>query len=373
MYTHFKTWLMITYLMLFYRKFTLKRFGFFLGTVLVISVFWITNFIFRFLDEIFYPNYKKQKVKKPIFIIGNPRSGTTFLYDLMAQDTENFSQPKLYQTILCSVTLYKLMRFLHRLQTKKKRITKTSSSGFNKFFEKFKAIHKINLSRSEEDEGLFFLTLLSPSLYFVCPFIDKIPYLSIIDNMPEKVKLKLIKYYQNSIKRYMYMYGNNKIYFCKNVMSSGKIKLIKQAFPDAIIINPVRHPYKAIPSMISFHHVAWKLHSPEVLGASKETKALANVMAGLYKHMLKCKDDLGKDLIVVKFEDIVKNPLESVQDIYKKLKIKQPAKLDEKISKFINKKDHKSEHSYSLEKFGLNKTLVYKDLKNVFDFYNFEN
>ena len=372
MYTHFKTWLKITYLMLFYKKFSFKRFGFFLGVVLVISFFWITNFIFRFLDEIFYPRYKKQVIKKPIFIIGNPRSGTTFLYDLMAQDIENFSQPKLYQTIFCSVTLYKLIRFFHGLQTRKKRITKAGSFKFNKWFEKFKAIHTIKLNKSEEDEGLFFLTFLSPSLYFVCPFIDKIPWISIVDNMPEKVKLKLIKYYQNSIKRYMYMYGGNKIYFCKNVMSCGKIKLIKQAFPDAIIINPVRHPYKAIPSMISFYHAAWKLHSPELLGASKETKALADVMAGLYKHMVKCKDDIGKDLMVVKFEDLVKDPLKLVKNIYNKVGLKKPKNFDLKLNKFINKKDHQSKHSYSLEEYGLSKFKVHKDLKEVFDFYGFK-
>ena len=372
MYIHFKTLLKITYLMLFYRKFTLKRFTFFLGFVFVFSFCWIINFIFRILDDVFYPGYKKQEVKKPVFIIGNPRSGTTFLYDLMAQDTENFSQPKLYQTIFCSVILYKFLRRFYRLQTKKKRITKVSSSKFNKFFDKFKTIHQIDLNKSEEDEALFFLTLLSPSLYFVCPFIDKLPWISIIDDMPEKVKLKLIKYYQNSIKRYMYLHGNNKTYFCKNVMSSGKIKLIKQAFPDAIIINSIRHPYKAIPSMISFYHAAWKLHSPELLEASKETKALANVMGGLYKHMLKCKDYIGKDLMVVKFEDLVKNPIKSVKEIYKKLNLKMPKNLNLKIAKFINKKDHKSKHSYSLEEYGLNKKEIKKELRAVFDFYDFK-
>jgi len=373
MYIHFKTWLHITYLMLFYKKFSLKRLSFFIGVVLVISFFWITNFIFRFLDEIFYPKYKKQEIKKPIFIIGNPRSGTTFLYDLMAQDTDNFSQPKLYQTIFCSVTLYKFIRFLHNLQTRKKRITKVSSSKFNKFFEKFKAIHTIKLNKSEEDEGLFFLTLLSPSLYFVCPFVDKIPWISIIDNMPEKVKLKLIKYYQNGIKRYMYMYGENKTYFCKNVMSSGKIQLIKQAFPDAIIINPIRNPYKAIPSMINFYHSAWKLHSPELLGDSKETLALSKSMMGLYKHMLESKNKIGDDFIVVKFEDLTKDPIKLVKTIYNKIEIKQPKKLDLKFNKFINKKDHKSKHAYSLEEFGLSKDLIYRELKEVFDFYKFSN
>ena len=34
---------------------------------------------FRILDHIFYPSFKKS-IKNPIIIVGNPRSGTTFLH-----------------------------------------------------------------------------------------------------------------------------------------------------------------------------------------------------------------------------------------------------------------------------------------------------
>ena len=261
---------------------------------------------------------------------------------------------------------------MHKLQTRKKRITLASSSGFNKFFEKFKTIHQVKLNQAEEDEGLFFLTLLSPSLYFICPFVDKLPEISIIDNMPEKVKNKLIKYYQNSIKRYMYVYGKNKRYLCKNVMSSGKIQLIKQAFPDTVIINPVRHPYNAIPSMIDFYHSVWKIHSPELLGNSKETKFLADSMMELYIHMLKCQEQIGDKFITIKFDELIKNPLSCVKYIYKKMALKQPKNFDMQLNDFIKKNNHKSKHTYSLKGFGLTREIVYNKLKEVFDSYGFE-
>src|SRR6201995_1629446 len=35
------------------------------------------------LDYVFYPSHRKQQIDRPIFIIGNPRSGTTFLHRLL--------------------------------------------------------------------------------------------------------------------------------------------------------------------------------------------------------------------------------------------------------------------------------------------------
>ncbi|MGH3562828.1 MAG: hypothetical protein ACRDTN_13790, partial [Mycobacterium sp.] len=32
------------------------------------------------LDELVYPRYRKQALDRPVFIVGNPRSGTTFLH-----------------------------------------------------------------------------------------------------------------------------------------------------------------------------------------------------------------------------------------------------------------------------------------------------
>lgn len=369
MYIHVKNLLKITWLMAF-RKFSIKRFLFLVSLIFFFSFIWLNLAFFRFLDNLFFYKFKSQKIKKPIFIIGNPRGGTTFLYDLIAQDTENFTQPKLYQSLFCSITLYKIIKFLGKGYGKK--IIKGLLAWANNFFSKFDSIHEIKFDKSEEDEALFFLTLLTPSIFFICPFVDKFPNISVIDNMSEKTKKRLMKYYKNSIKRYLYEFGEDKIYFCKNVLSTGKIKLIREYFPDAVIIHPIRTPYKTIPSMISFYHKAWKLHSPELVGKSKETTKLAHSFIDLYKHIFKNKDKLGEDFILVKFNDLITGPIKKVDEIYKKLKLKQPKNFREKLEKFTRKKKHKSTHKYSLEEYGLTKEFIYKELKEIFDFYGFK-
>jgi hypothetical protein len=50
------------------------------------------------LDEIFFPNYRMQEVKSPVFIIGNPRSGTTFTHRLIEKGQRHVHRRNLLGT-----------------------------------------------------------------------------------------------------------------------------------------------------------------------------------------------------------------------------------------------------------------------------------
>ena len=84
----FRRVLSITYLAFFKAKNTLARLT--PKRIVVLLVFYTLYFAVEIitwlsfgLDEIFYPAYRQQVVKKPLFIVGNPRSGTTFLHELL--------------------------------------------------------------------------------------------------------------------------------------------------------------------------------------------------------------------------------------------------------------------------------------------------
>ena len=62
-----------------------------------------TASLFRALDEVVYPEYRAQKVERPVFVFANPRSGTTLAHRLISMDQDVFTTVKLYQTIFPSV------------------------------------------------------------------------------------------------------------------------------------------------------------------------------------------------------------------------------------------------------------------------------
>lgn len=65
-----------------------RNFLFFCGVVLVFLVSDAVNAFLRMLDHLFFPGFKKVEVKRPVFIIGHPRSGTTFIHKLFTQTDE---------------------------------------------------------------------------------------------------------------------------------------------------------------------------------------------------------------------------------------------------------------------------------------------
>ena len=65
----------------------------------------IINNLFLLMDNIFF-NYQKIKINKPLFIIGFPRSGTTFLHKMLLKDTQ-FTTPQLWELIFAPSILQK--------------------------------------------------------------------------------------------------------------------------------------------------------------------------------------------------------------------------------------------------------------------------
>ena len=66
-------------------RLTPKRFGVLLIVAGLYCLAEITAWIGFLLDSIFFSGYRDQPVRKPVFIIGPPRSGTTFLQRLLAR------------------------------------------------------------------------------------------------------------------------------------------------------------------------------------------------------------------------------------------------------------------------------------------------
>jgi hypothetical protein len=92
------------------------------------------NIFFRLMDEIFYSSYRKINIKEPVFIISNPRSGTTLLHRLMCHDDERFVHIRLYHTIISAITFFKLIDFLAAIDKKLAIHWVVCSVGWIRFF-----------------------------------------------------------------------------------------------------------------------------------------------------------------------------------------------------------------------------------------------
>ena len=87
-----------------------KRVGVLCGLLIFVPLLMIINHVGFILDDLLYPQWCGQIIHKPMFIVGNPRSGTTWMHRLMAQEQSLFTSFRTWELLIgASVTWHKLV------------------------------------------------------------------------------------------------------------------------------------------------------------------------------------------------------------------------------------------------------------------------
>ena len=356
------------------RYFSLRKLGIAILYFVVMLIMGFIIIFFRLFDEVFFSSYRKIQIKVPVFIISNPRSGTTFLHRLMCTDEEKFVHIKMYHTIIPSITFFKLVHFLNGIDNRMGRpLGKLIQWIEKKLFKGWEDVHAAGFNRSEEDEGLYFLSGISPALSLITPYLKHFRELYILDQLDEKKKVRIKKYYYSTLQRWMYVLGKDKQFLCKSVMSIGRLQLLLEMFPGMRIVYLARNPYEAIPSFVEMFSSTWSAIGFKVPENSELSRELAALAIIYYQYFNEQKKKIHPaHLITLKYDDLVANPYAAVMKIYHQFDFKMCTEVEEKLQReSAISRSYKSKHHYSLEQYGLNKQEIYKELPFVFDEYGF--
>src|SRR5258706_4040650 len=108
-----------------------------------------------FLDDVFFPAYKNQSIEKPLFILGNLRSGSTFLHRLLSRDAETFTSLTTWDIYLTpSVTQKKITQFFARIDNKFGGHVHRALHAFDRATLGKIKIHQISFFQPEDDENI---------------------------------------------------------------------------------------------------------------------------------------------------------------------------------------------------------------------------
>jgi omega-hydroxy-beta-dihydromenaquinone-9 sulfotransferase len=328
----------------------------------------------RLIDEVFYRGYRKTDLSEPVFIISNPRCGTTFLHRLLCLDKEHYTYSQLYHTIFSSVFYIKIIQLIAKVDKRLGGYLHKAIEWLNEmFFGGWKHVHPMGFDRSEEDEALFTIAAYSPALVLLSPWASRLGYLDFLDKSDEKVKKKIKAFYIGSLKRIVYATNPEATLLMKNVFSTGRLNFILECFPNAKIIYPVRHPYKAVPSVVSMFTGPWKVHSKDIKDNSEECQTFANIAINYYKYIYDQKSIINKEnLLVLSYDEIVKNPTAVALKIYDYFGFEISSSFEKALSEYhLESKKYKSKHTYSLAQYGLTKELINEELGELMEEFAF--
>ncbi len=318
-----------------------------------------------FLDNIFFPGYKKVEIKNPIFIIGHPRSGTTFFHRLMLK-TDEFNSFKAWHLQFPSLTARKLM---------KGNVERRIKNGKHVMFPP-ETGHHTRLDTVEEEEQLFlhmtdsqFVSIIF-SLAFYSGDFDELLY-----NDSQAHRKASIRHFKNCLKRHIYYTGKTQVMARCN-FSAMRIKTLAEAFPDAKFVYIYRSPLETIPSHLSLnYHVfdyKWGLDNigEESMMRYFDRRYRYNVEFYKYMENIVGNTDLLKDRVIdIFYDDFLFNFEPTIKRVREFMGIEFSEEMEKVIEEQAEKqKSYKRKHkNYDLEKFGIKEERLRKDLDFMFE------
>jgi hypothetical protein len=357
-------------------RLTLKRIGLLSICYPAYFLLELVTWLGFLVDEVFFRGYRDVEIKQPVYIVGNPRSGTTFLQRLLARDERTFNSMRTWEIVLApSVTMRKVFWSLSRLDRCLGSPLHRLLGMLEESWQEDNVVHRIALRAPEEDEYLLIHIFSTLKIWLYAAMVDEAARYTYFDNqMPEKEKERIMTFYKRCVQRHLYAHGErDKHYLAKNPHFSSMVDALYSDFPDAKIIYLARNPLDMIPSYISLKENEWQL-----LGSPVEKYGSREYVLDMAEHwytypLERLKRAPEDSYIVVDFNDLVSNARQTVREVYDRLGLELSPAFDEILRQAAESaRDHESEHEYSLREMGLTQRQIVTRYRHVFEQFDFD-
>ena len=301
------------------------------------------------LDNVLFSGYKNRATNKALFVIGIPRSGTTFIHRRLSKclDTTTFSTwEAIFAPSICEKYVFKGLAFIDRI------FGKIVSQLINWVIKlvggTFHDIHTVLLEEPEED----YLTLLPVGacfiLLFAFPQSKELYKLIAFDKFSKKEQHAILNFYKSIIQRHLYFQKGNPLFLSKNAAFSSWLPYLKKIFPDAKFILSIREPQTAISSQLSALKSARQLFGTDPKGTLSQS-----IILEAFKHAYKSiyeftKRNSSNDYALIHQEALLKAPNELLQNGLKTIGIAVPEAFQ--FTEDSNKASKHQHRAYSIEK-----------------------
>lgn len=335
------------------------------GQVLLWSVFGPPMYLFTracmWIDLLFYPQLRTMTVDRPVFILGHPRSGSTFLQRAVHKSGRAMMF-KTWELWFPSLVQRKLVRpVLSLLRLLGLKVLQGPEYG-----------HEIRLDGIEEDEGLFLHQLDTEMLTFICPQ-------SVTDSEFREIGLRFgrlgprqtrrsMRFYRACLKRQILWTGIDRPVVKCNP-SVFRIPWVLETFPDARFVYLVRDPADGIRSFLALNrrHVAPLMSSRD---ERRYYRRKYRWSVDLYKAFEANRATLrDNQLLEVRFTDLTRDPESSLKRFFRFAEIGPSDAYWQAVRRASTSTRRRKHSNPALGSFGLRRSEIESELGFVVDRY----
>ncbi len=314
----------------------------------------------RTLDHLFYNNMNMQK--NPIIIVGNPRSGTTFLHRFLIKNRLGTGS-QLWQLIYPSVIIQKFIKpFLPILEK------------FSPARHHSTVAHKTSLTSYETDDVSFLFRYFDGFfLYgFFLSFSDEDLFYWIDPNHRD-TSARDFEWLKSVWERNLFS-NQGERYIGKLFSIAGNLPKFQFYFPDAKILYMIRDPLHVIPSGLSLitgvldkRFRFWSLKKPiRDRFIQRLYVALVELLNRFFRDWESNKID-KRNVLIIPFNEMMENFEIVMDNVLSFLEVKNNENMKKEIFDTAHiQRNYKSKHNYSLSKFGLTESQIRNDCENIY-------
>jgi hypothetical protein len=329
------------------------------------------------LDDLLFRGYRKQQVHGPVFIIGNPRSGTTFLQRLMSRDVDNFTAMKTWEILFApSITQ---RRFWHALSALDDRLgghVKRWAKAAERRYGKELVTHRLSLDEPEEDEFILLHIWSTVVINVFSAVMDEaLAYTHFDRALPRAEKERITAFYRQCVKRHAFArgVGDGRYHLAKSPCFSPKMEALGSAFPDAKFIYLVRNPLDVVPSYMSLLDLQWSiLADPLEKWAGRDY--VLEMIRHWYTYPLERLATAPPDrYAIVRYDDLVTDAERTLAEVYGRLGLEMSPQFARLLHAAAERERHYvSDHRYSLESMGLTRERLVSVFHDIIERFGFD-
>lgn len=316
------------------------------------------------LDSLFFPGFKKQAIDRPVFLVGNPRSGTTFLHRFLA-DQGDLVGYRVYEMLVPSRTGQLLIKpFLPLLK------------AFNPAKHHGSDAHQTSFDALETDDLALFARFVD-GVFLYGYFLswdepDPSPMFTQFDPGSPQTERDL-SFYKQCLQRNLSRSGKPRV-LGKLFTFPPRIPDVLRHFPDAKLIYMVRDPAATMPSGMSLlTGVQDKHFGVRKLPEEVQKRFFDRLYTGLSLLFTRFVEDLraGKipeeNLLIVRYPDLMQDFEGEMKRILEFAELEPSEAYLKRIHETSEKqKTRVSKHKYSLEEYHLDAQQIVDDLAEVY-------
>jgi hypothetical protein len=324
------------------------------------------------LDPLVFPALRRTEIRRPVFVVGHARSGTTYLHRLMANDLR-FSYVLLWEMFFPSLIEKKVLRAVLRWdQRLGGRLRKRIDALDERLFAKSQGVHDSGLFAPEEDE--FLLTLSCASGFWVVqfPYVDELDFYYVDDRWSAAKRRRVMQFYKECVRRQLVLNGPGKTHLSKAPIHCGRVASLIETFPDARFVVPVRNPYETIPSFLKLMQFAWSARKRSEKYMQDSFRSFVDSSYHYYQHPLDVLDAHPEvPSMIVGYGDLVTHPGGTLRRVYDVIGIDMVPELEKALADEKGR-EYRSKHTYSLAEFGIEADEVRTRLAPLFERFGWE-